>query len=525
VAGNLEVNVNNVGNAAKVNRHGRRRSRFAVAGVAVVAAVLLSGIVTPVDAAPPVLRDVIVRFVPGSDARAEAALLSAQGGQVSHVYEHVFAGVAASLPDAAVAALARNPRVEAVDADGVATTQGTQTSPPWGLDRTDQRSLPLSKGYTWQSDGAGVSAYIVDTGIRPDHVDFGGRVRWGATAISDGVGTNDCNGHGTHVAGTVAGASYGIAKAATLVPVRVLDCNGSGTWSGVIAGLDWIVKDHTTGPAVANMSLGGGANSSVDAAVRSVVADGVAVAVAAGNSNANACNYSPAREPQAITVGATTSSDSRASYSNIGTCLDLFAPGSGVLSAYHTSSTATATLNGTSMASPHVAGVAAVLLALNPSLTAAALAEAINTAATTDVVGSAGRGSPNRLLYSEPSAPTTPVVEPTPEPEPEPEPAPEPETATVPGAPSDVAALSGGKTSASLSWVQGSDGGKPLTGQTVVVFQGSKQVATHPVSATATGTVITGLKSNTKYSFRVSATNELGTGPLSAASNIITTSR
>jgi subtilisin family serine protease len=506
-------------------RPGRRARRGAAALLAmVVALTMTSGLVTPVTAAESPLRDVIVQFVPGTDARAEAANLIARGGRVSQVYENVFSGVAATLPDAAINALARNPRVQLVEADGIATTQGTQTSPPWGLDRTDQRALPLSRDYTWPSAGAGVTAYIVDTGIRADHTDFGGRVQGGATYISDGRGTTDCNGHGTHVAGTVAGTAYGIAKQARLVPVRVLDCNGSGTWSGVIAGLDWIARDHTTGPAVANMSLGGGANSSVDAAVRSVVADGVTVAVAAGNSNANACNYSPAREPLAITVGATTSSDARASYSNIGSCLDLFAPGSGVLSAYHTSPTATATMNGTSMASPHVAGVVAVLLSMNDSLSTAEVASAITGTATAGVVGSAGRQSPNLLLYSEPNAPTTVVTEPESAPGGS-DPASDTPEATVPDAPTNVQAAARNKTSATITWTKGGDGGAALVKQTIVAYENSVLVGSVDVGADATSAVVSGLKRNTTYTFAVSATNGVGTSALSSTSNAVTTSR
>jgi subtilisin family serine protease len=241
--------------------------------------------------------------------------------------------------------------------------------------------------------------YVLDTGIRLAHQEFGGRASSGFTAINDGRGTDDCNGHGTHVSGTVGGATYGVAKSVSLVAVRVLNCRGSGTTSGVIAGIDWVTANHVK-PAVANMSLGGGTSSSLDAAVSNSIAAGVAYAVSAGNSNANACNYSPARVGAAMTVGATTTSDARASYSNFGTCLDLFAPGSSITSAWSTSNTATNTISGTSMASPHVAGVAALVLQGTPGATPSAVRQSIVSNATTGKVTSAGSGSPNVLLYS-----------------------------------------------------------------------------------------------------------------------------
>jgi subtilisin family serine protease len=356
---------------------------------------------------------VIVRLVDGANPDVEAAAAARSGASVAFVYRNVFPGFAAELPARAVAALARNPRVAFVERDGVVTTSttstaGTQTSATWGLDRIDQRARPLNGTFSYPSTAPGVRAYIVDTGVRASHVDFGGRVLPGYTAISDGRGTNDCDGHGTHVAGTVAGATWGVAKAAAIVPVRVLDCNGSGTWTGVIAGLDWIAQNHPTGtPGVANLSLGGGANRSVDDAVNRLSAAGVTVVVAAGNSNADACNTSPARAASAVTVGSTTSSDARSSFSNFGTCVDLFAPGSSITSAWYTSNTATAILSGTSMAAPHVAGAAALLLHASPGLTPAQVSAALTTDATTGVITSVGTGSPNRLLFVD----STPIQE------------------------------------------------------------------------------------------------------------------
>jgi subtilisin family serine protease len=318
-------------------------------------------------------------------------------GKVKNVYKHAVNGFSVEMSETDAEALAQDYRVLFVEEDGVVTADATQTNPPWGLDRIDQRNRPLSATYTYNWTGSGVRVYVIDTGIRTAHTQFGGR----ASDVFDAFGGNgqDCNGHGTHVSGTVGGSTYGVAKSALLRGVRVLDCNGSGSNSGVIAGVDW-VRQNFIAPAVANMSLGGGASSAVDTAVNNLSNAGVAVAVAAGNSNANACNSSPARAANAITTGSTTSTDARSSFSNFGTCLDIFAPGSGILSAWFSSNTATATLSGTSMASPHVAGVAALYKQANPSASATTVRNAIVNNATTNVITNAGTGSPNRLLYS-----------------------------------------------------------------------------------------------------------------------------
>ena len=324
-----------------------------------------------------------------------------RGGRVLFDYGTALKGFAAKLSDRAVEALRNNPNVAYLEADQRVALSATQSNPTWGLDRIDQRSLPLSSSYTYNATGSGVTAYIIDTGIRSTHGDFGCRVGSGYTAIADGNGTNDCNGHGTHVAGTVGGTTYGVAKQVSLRPVRVLDCQGSGTNSGVIAGVDWVTGNHAAGaPAVANMSLGGGVSSALDTAVTNSINDGVTYAVAAGNENTNACNGSPSRVGAAITVGSTTSTDARSSFSNYGSCLDLFAPGSSISSAWHTSDTATNTISGTSMATPHVAGVAALYLQGSPSASPSTVTSAIVNGATTGVVTGAGTGSPNRLLYS-----------------------------------------------------------------------------------------------------------------------------
>ncbi|GAB3995351.1 S8 family peptidase [Nocardioides marmoraquaticus] len=329
--------------------------------------------------------------VNGSANAAEAS-----GGQVEDRFTNLKA-YSAELSQAELDDVRNDPRVSFVAEDQKVTTMATQSNPTWGLDRIDQRNLPLSRSYTYNATGSGVKAYIIDTGINASHSDFGGRVGAGATSISDGRGTADCNGHGTHVAGTVGGSRYGVAKNVTLIPVRVLDCNGSGSNAGVVAGMDWVAGQG--GGGVANMSLGGGANTATDQAIARMTGAGVTTVVAAGNENQNACNVSPARAPSAITVGATTNTDARASFSNFGSCVDIFAPGQNITSAWIGSTTATNTISGTSMASPHVAGVAAQYLQLNPGASPSTVTNAIVGNATTGVV-SGTNGSPNRLLFT-----------------------------------------------------------------------------------------------------------------------------
>ncbi|MFI5911154.1 S8 family serine peptidase [Dactylosporangium sp. NPDC051541] len=408
--------------------------------IAAAATAGLIGAGTPALAAPEgsilganeagTIRDrYIVVFKDSVDASRTAAdataLADKFGGKVGRSFSRTLKGFSAELTEKAAKRLAANPLVDYVQQDKTVRLAATEPNAPWGLDRIDQPSLPLNGSYDYTTTATNVTAYILDTGVRLTHSDFGGRARSGYDFIDNDTNASDCQGHGTHVAGTVGGSTYGVAKGVNLVAVRVLGCDGSGSYSGIIAGIDWITANAQK-PAVVNMSLGGAADGSVDQAVRNSIAAGITYAVAAGNSNIDACTVSPARTAEAITVGATDQSDTRASFSNWGSCLDLFAPGVSITSSSNAGDTATTVMSGTSMATPHVTGAAALYLSAHPAATPGQVRDALVAGSVTGVVANTGSGSPNRLLdtaatpvnQTPESAPVTPAPVVTPAPAP-----------------------------------------------------------------------------------------------------------
>ena len=433
------------------------------------------------------------------EGASPAAVANTHGVKPDYVYSHVLNGFAGAMSEAARSGLLRDARVLRVEPDGIVRTMETQTNATWGLDRIDARA-GLDNTYTYTYTGNGVTAYIIDTGIYTAHADFGGRATVGTDVFNDGQNGQDCNGHGTHVAGTVGGTKWGVAKAVKLVGVRVLDCGGSGTWSGVIAGMDWVTANHVK-PAVANMSLGGGGNTSVDDATKRMIAAGVATAVAAGNGNQggkeqDACGYSPARVPEAMTIGATTQSDAKTSWSNYGSCVDWFAPGYQITSAWHNDSYSgdgsyTRTISGTSMASPHVAGVAALYLEANPGASAQSVRDALYSATTKGIVTSS-KTTNNHLLYSVVGGGTTPPP------------------SSPPAAPSSLNATEVSSSRIDLRWT---DNSSDEEGFEIERCQGSGctnflKIAT--VGRGVTSYANTGLSANTTYRYQVRAYNAAG---------------
>ncbi|MDQ6870607.1 MAG: S8 family serine peptidase [Gemmatimonadota bacterium] len=446
----------------------------------------------------PISGSYIIKFrddMNGQDIENSArSLVKLHAGSLKHVYKSALKGFAVeNLSAAAASALANDPRVEFIEQDQVMSAITTQTGATWGLDRVDQRALPLDRSYTYYVDGTGVTVYIIDTGINFTHPDFEGRASKGIDEITANGTAADCNGHGTHVSGTVGGKTYGLAKKVKLVAVRVLDCSGSGTSSGVIAGIDWVTANRVL-PAAANMSLGGGKDVLLNQAVARSVAAGVTYAVAAGNSTADACNSSPSSEPSAITVGATDNTDTFAYFSNYGPCVDINAPGVNVTSDWL--GTGTNTISGTSMASPHVTGGAALYLSANPSATPAQVSSALTSNATTGVIKSIPGSTANLLLYTAFIA------------------APPPGPPAAPSLSSPANGATGVSTSPTLSWSASS-------GATSYVVEVSTNASFSPVTytATVTGTsavVSPALANSTQYYWHVKATNTYGASLFSA---------
>ena len=417
-------------------------------------------------------------------------------------YKHAIKGFAGPLPLEVVEALRNDPRVAYIEQDQEMHFVATQTTPPWGLDRIDQRSRPLDASYTYNQTGAGVDAYIIDCGILLTHNDFGGRAVTGVDQITIGGTATDGNGHGTHVAGTVGGNTYGVAKGVRLIAVRVLDNAGSGSNAGVIAGVDWVTSNHTTNPAVANMSLGGGVSTALDDAVRRSIIDGVTYCIAAGNSTADASNSSPARVAEAVTVGATNINDVFASFSNFGSVVDISAPGVNILSAWIPTNTSTSTISGTSMAAPHVAGAAALYLQANPTATPAQVQSAIKSNGTSNAISGVPAGTVNLLLYS------LIVTGPPP-------PAPGAPTLSLP-----VNGANGVSTNPTLSW--NASAGATSYGVEVSSDPNFTTFVYNQTGIASTSTNASGLTNNTVYYWRVNATNTGGTSAWSASFSFTT---
>lgn len=521
---------------------GRPRIRTLSAAVAIVVSAT-AGVGTPVPSvgavspkvtdtlslAPPKSgeRTYIIRFKDSVSETAAQKKIADRNGTLSRRLSKVFNGAVANMTPAQLAALKANPDVLWAEENKTLTRQNV-VSPTgsWGLDRLDQRALPLDSRYSFGSNGAGVDVYVVDTGVALSHNEFAGRLRAGVDVL--GGDTNDCHGHGTHVAGTIAGATLGVAPGATVVPVRALDCNGAGTVAGVVVGIDWAINDHTTGPAVMNLSLGGTQSVTLDSAITRARGDGIVVVGAAGNASTDACATSPgSATADALIVGASTASDARASFSNFGACVDLFAPGDNIISAGIASNSSTSASSGTSMAAPHVAGLVARLLSASPATSTGDAMAQIVSAATVGAVTNAGPQSPTLLAHADPAAIDTPATTvpstPTTTAPAGGDTATTPDSSTTPAIPArtGLPVALPGASSAWLEWTEAPQSALPVTAHIVRVYSKSKLVKTVRVGAAAAH-LITGLSSRSRYYFTVANENGAGVGEFSPRSNTVT---
>ena len=477
-----------------------RLVRFAVASLAAVAMVAtMSGTATAATAK----RTYVLLSTKGAHSRL-ADTARNLGGNIKTNFTGAIQGFTADLSASAAAALSSSAGVTSIEPEQVVTLADTQSGATWGIDRIDQSALPLNGTYNYPTNaGLGTRIYVIDTGVRATHTEIAGRVLAGYNALDTSNPLLDCNGHGTHVAGTAAGTTYGVAKLANIVPVKVLDCAGSGTLTAVVNGINWAVSNRTAAgnpPSVISMSLGASFSSTVNNAVATAVNAGITTVVAAGNSSADACNSSPASAPSAITVGATTSADAQASYSNFGTCVDIYAPGSSITSSWGTGDTALNTISGTSMATPHVSGAAAVYLSANRSATPAQVVSALTTNSTANVITSIGTGSPNKLLNVSFLSGATIT----------------PPSASAPSTPAAPRLTGATPSSLTVSWSAPFDGGSAITGYVLEYKALADANYTALPSTTSLSATVSGLSEANTYVFRVSATNSVGTSAASA---------